>query len=797
MLKDTYFDTYRRYKAGTAEVLQWLANSANRETAQTRLTGTAGRVQKSPSVPLSTILQLARDFAEADPPLVVPEHILRTLRWVIAARKECAAYHESRPDKELRPGDVPADGHHHFLSILVELLHILSPLYQPQKTSAPQHPSTQQSPGPSAGLANRFEHLNLYDPVAAETKGSVPLTAPATFESKQKVPATQLPVEDDTEKDGEFACFCFLKDWYDIRSFIQSIWRDYKERKITLTVAAITTSLAIDSIERIHLTLVGQFPKYAEYVALDKTILSDPSMVGMGATDALPSDMHDRAFFTDKYDFQAPLPGREAFSMLQHFSQAYANGIFKDFHTLDEQFDWAEACAKDVPARTQLQKMNILVRLVPDMVAFGGGETGPKEPFDQLTQRVLQLYKTHEVTVPLVFACDILVDILYILGSDVSRPFAELGNAVSKAIETLRKYEIYTNKVLRCDKASDDTLQAVRLTKDWTRLYVVDDRVKNFRDAHIAPKRQSLTAHCLLRHHPMLCGMLRFHIERLLHYIGLRMCNEWMSVIPVLHLYNAARQSGCLSRPWNDLDQIVNIFGASYIYVGDPPTSEEQYASRLLAAHGLPPSVARREMRKKDNVRSISLVQQIQTSRTAGRLLQIRSPLLTVIRERYRVAKKKQGGTILHEVEVAMDSIPELTHISDESTALIVQRWKRERIVTPVGLLRLVREGVRLEDFELHFDFCEMNRRCLELLRRIRDFAKEEHGNNAFMNTCSDNLNLYVVAQMVLFQGRAVRGSADSKTEMMLLKAAAKRMDDLIEREGGKECAKARQSCLP
>lgn len=366
--------------------------------------------------------------------------------------------------------------------------------------------------------------------------------------TKRSEEPPSLAVVEEPAEESRFACFCFLKDWHNVKQFVQTIWRDYQSRKTTLTVAAITSNSAIDSIERVHNSLVRQFPQYAEYLTLDVMILSDADVSALEDTSSLPREMRDNGAFADRYDFQAPLPGRESFSMLQHFGEAYSRGIFKDFHDEDTEFDWAKWCNEGTVFRTQLQKMNTLVRFVPDMIAFVGDLKGENNPADQLTHRIFQFFNTHKITVPLVFACDIFVDIMYILMIDIERPYQELLDVAKKATDTFKRYDVYTNKVLKCDRAMELTLKTIHVTQDCIQQLISEDCVATFRASHVRPLRDNLPPHCLLKHHPMLCGMPRFHIDRSLYYIGLRMCNEWMCVLSTIHLYNAVRQSGHLTR---------------------------------------------------------------------------------------------------------------------------------------------------------------------------------------------------------------------------------------------------------
>ena len=227
----------------------------------------------------------------------------------------------------------------------------------------------------------------------------------------------------------------------------------------------------------------------------------------------------------DRYELQAPLPGREVYSMLQHFAEAHRQGIFKEFPVEENGFRWARECREKTPPRTQLRITDILVRLIPDMIAFMCRVDDHGAPVDQLSSHVFALYNSHKVTVPLVFACEIFLDIMFVLGRDIERAFGELREAASAATASMRKYAIYT-KALGCDSADAQINTHIEALGVAIKLLVSEDAIVEFRREHIRPLREGLTPYCLLKHHPILCGMLRFHIDRSLYYIGLCMCNE-------------------------------------------------------------------------------------------------------------------------------------------------------------------------------------------------------------------------------------------------------------------------------
>jgi hypothetical protein len=112
-LNPLVFDTYKRYKAGTAKLVSFLANTARKtklvddlfvavlpKKGNGRLKGKARsakrQVQKTQTYQIRTadFVRMAEAIL-ASKNVKVPDSLIRTLEDVIAARKECAGWFSS------------------------------------------------------------------------------------------------------------------------------------------------------------------------------------------------------------------------------------------------------------------------------------------------------------------------------------------------------------------------------------------------------------------------------------------------------------------------------------------------------------------------------------------------------------------------------------------------------------------------------------------------------------------------------------------------------------------------------
>jgi hypothetical protein len=105
-LDPLFFDTYKRYKAGTSKLVSFLASTARKTKLidhlfptdlpikSGRLKGKARAAQRQKGqtyqIRIADFVPMAEAIASAPEIISVPETLMRTLEEVIAARKECA-----------------------------------------------------------------------------------------------------------------------------------------------------------------------------------------------------------------------------------------------------------------------------------------------------------------------------------------------------------------------------------------------------------------------------------------------------------------------------------------------------------------------------------------------------------------------------------------------------------------------------------------------------------------------------------------------------------------------------------
>lgn len=193
-------DTYRKYKKGTENFVQWLAGTA-RATSKVQDVFAAGLQEKIPiaggrlkgkarkeaknaglsavtttyEIPISAFVKLAKAVSSVGN-IEVPRSVFTTLSAVIRGRKDCAAWYMMNQDGAENTMKGNNERHQNFIEVLEDTLQALN-----------KHQSKKQQPTASTkGTVKKvtiiFECLELEETSELE---DVPDSIPVTFKSRR------------------------------------------------------------------------------------------------------------------------------------------------------------------------------------------------------------------------------------------------------------------------------------------------------------------------------------------------------------------------------------------------------------------------------------------------------------------------------------------------------------------------------------------------------------------------------------------------------------------------------------
>jgi hypothetical protein len=277
-----------------------------------------------------------------------------------------------------------------------------------------------------------------------------------------------------------------------------------------------------------------------------------------------------------------------------------------------------------------------------------------------------------------------------------------------------------------------------------------------------------------MKRHPVFCGLLALHLNLTMQQAGIIFSNAWGSTLYLAHLYNAVKQEGMLKRTWPDMELIISFHTKERIFVGDKPTSVEEYMNRLVLTMGISAQAFAPNKRKAKRSPDVPL-----SSKGPRSLLEDTTPVAELYRAKLcgetdatdflslpdvdKILTTRSGRTgrgaafdrywsVLQrifsgnpqlrlqfeeaqeqgQVEVcrklaeegpteAPSKSPEETPTSEVRREQRRERWSKQQSLSPVELLEALFDAVSDEVTILKFDYFAMHRRCWQLLRRLNE----------------------------------------------------------------------------
>ncbi|KAE8328063.1 hypothetical protein BDV39DRAFT_204464 [Aspergillus sergii] len=218
----------------------------------------------------------------------------------------------------------------------------------------------------------------------------------------------------------------------------------------------------------------------------------------------------------------------------------------------------------------------------------------------------------------------------------------------------------------------------------------------------------------LWRSHPLLCGLITYHLKIRFQEASVAFVNAWGSLLYTYHFYNAARQEKLLQGEWLDMDLIMGLQDG--VFMG---YSEFAYAR---------------------DKRRISP----QASTRGPRGLQGLAPVAQMFRARYCDGSGQTEWTRADIEKV----VPKSKWTDDgnglsESTQHLSLSWNgrkqqpssystegdTHRQLNTVELLERLRNALQGETLELSFPYLALYRMCWLLLRRIDERCRQDLQN--------------------------------------------------------------------
>ncbi|KAF4629354.1 hypothetical protein G7Y89_g8792 [Cudoniella acicularis] len=375
----------------------------------------------------------------------VPDGLRKVLKRAIEARQRCAQWFQTSKVEN----QYSNEGHQHFISVLEQTLEILGPGKETpsaadvkEKTKGKKRQVDEASDALWEELRNRFQSLAVQEtPDADENEEVLDESADYSYELEEESEETKMSL----------MIFCFFEDMHRVQDFLHSIWRGFKAGDVNLMTASLITNAAVDVVrqneEEILAAAPNLFSKKRSYDTIAIVIFyADAFSQGQDPEAKMKSNEFLRPTPFDDFIYLSTakiLMKFDYLSAMQPKSPDYPLPSFPLRAGFVSRPDLLGTPYMDKKEEEDTLLSQLLIDL--DLYDTFGKETrehGLIENFapaeDELSFGLRKLRKEGVISVWLVFAARIFLDLQDILGKDIIQGRQEL-RAIAGNIDTVVK----------------------------------------------------------------------------------------------------------------------------------------------------------------------------------------------------------------------------------------------------------------------------------------------------------------------------------------------------------------------
>jgi hypothetical protein len=705
-------DTYRKYKKGTNNFVQWLTETARatgtvndmfKDSRQDVVPPTGGRLKGAArkeakkaglthnttatcQITTKSFLTLATAIA-ADKRTCVPSAVFTTLHAVIQGRKDCAVWYSMISDQTDDAAKESNAGHRHFIKLLEDVLEIIKP----------KLPQIQRQPLKAAKTAplhtnNAYEHLESEESLETEDM-------PDVIESPVR-PVTQkvsykLELSD---TDVSFAIYCFLKDTTHLRLAVRRTWREFAKGDIGLQAAALTMNAALAMIEKLSNEFEQAHPRFKDsgsqkmHLEIVKFICSSYSESGKGPAfiDAGDEDSDPFAYKEGKQML------RSNTVMCTHTTELVIEIFWKGKNR--------EECRLTNDEKRFLKCISQFASM-PDKGPVPGSYMVRKAANSMLYDRKLNSW--------IIFSLQIFWDMQRELGSSLhlgKMLFDKAGQQLIERYKTYLDVEGLENVGVTHVKFREDIVghkNSIEFLVDDTQIQGVYDGFEK----HTGRPFDNIPGFSLLKHDPALCGLLSANIRDGYHMTAIDMASNQDQIIISAHLYNAVQQSGILPEglQWTDMDWLIERQGSAWMFMGKRPKQGLTFGKHVNLILGFSPHKFTAAYKSRNP--------EVETECTVGRIrrLEYHVRRCEVGMDREPRYKKPVGASqAKNDVLVMVECLVNDFQGKPDDTC---------KPLSSLEKLSIFKLAIERDESAFAFDVMDLNLRCIRLLQEIQKYA--------------------------------------------------------------------------
>ncbi|KAK5675660.1 hypothetical protein LTS10_011760 [Elasticomyces elasticus] len=509
-------DRYRRYKAGTTKITDWLKKAAR---------GCVG-VEKTPDMTTQGLIKLANAIASSTQPEVeIPLEILVVIEDVIGGRQASAEWYTSTTGGGDDATKQANCSHRKFIDVLKQVLSVLRSKYEDRLPRWEKKKPAKLDQEKARILENIYQYLDVEEPKTQplgtspsgrdDSHGGSPLGQSQPSRIASKTLATDL-----AEADKIFALWCFFKDQYDSCNFLKDAWQEYLSGPLSFPSVCQITDTAFMLMGRASTSLVAEYPEFSDMRNID-VFLGFEKMTIDGKLTIV-------AFRECKADANA-----KSQPALHELFCTKASCIMEDFR------DMMCSNVSRAPGTRNLSNgfAPALYALAPEIELLAQCDLMSNKP----KKHIARVHEDH-------FLDGLVLDLQVLRGHQELHKLApRLADNMAKHkqyMESLQGFEWPPNQVIGLNFFREHLLRQVKTD-------IIQQLQSGF---PIEELRGPSPDFRMQKHLPVTCGTLLFLTQQGCHVLGVLDSNTGLVMLAAAHLYKAARLSGVLADDWKDME---------------------------------------------------------------------------------------------------------------------------------------------------------------------------------------------------------------------------------------------------
>ena len=553
--------------------------------------------------------------------ITMPKCVYNAGHRAVALRKRCAMWYQERSADEASTATRASDrAHWVFIELLERILAILSPILDlgtVRSGKDNEEINLSNDDNYFAPLSSMLQHPEE-EIEPEEYSPTEVMSSSSALGSRQPEPKYGFDVESESEyaqEDVLLAVFCLFDDLGRLRSFLKAVWTQYHQRNCELPTVSVLTNTVIDIARRAENRFNNDFPPYQGFEATKRVVFGDDLERIDGLGDDNPMLLRTHGLLT--------------FALCDHLAKPMESPFLPQDNESDDsalnrsEKERIERFRQDEMMIGDLLEEICLLDSVPDYNI-------PVQ--DELTAGLRRMLCTREIpSIWLAFAIQVFLDIKNIMQDQIPRGLQDLQAMGRQAYERVQK-KLKFVKLLEVTTKNRPSWSAAFM-RDHDRFlskidtWVIQDALSQAKKVvgkkiHFEPSPKD--PYYLLRSHPLLCGILAFHIEFELAMHGLHL-SDCAGTIFVVHFYNALRQefqgpnrvkqaaqagkddgevetTGAqrkggptkisdesrydLTPTWPDMDLVLSLFEERDLFMGEAPKGVGNSLKRMLLVIG-------------------------------------------------------------------------------------------------------------------------------------------------------------------------------------------------------------------